>query len=297
MAAKDDELDSLRDEIDGIDQSLHDLIMKRVQVTRRIGEIKKAAGDDAAFFRPGREALVLRRLVARHRGAFPAGALVRVWREIMGAMLCLQGPFAVAVFAPKDHPGYLDLARDHFGTEAPMIAYSRTGQVFAALRDGTATVGILPWPHESHSDPWWRHLIAKDTTPPRIVAGLPFIGAARDRGDAVRGLVVGLHAAEATGRDRSFLAVETEAGVSRPRLREALGAFAPTPTPIAVLRGNGGEGTDLHLVELDGMIADDEPRLRDLVRAGKGTIRAATVLGGYAEPISAADLGVKAAAQ
>lgn len=240
---------------------------------------------------------MLRGLVARHRGAFPAGALVRVWREIMGATLCLQGPFAVAVFAPKDHRGYLGLARDHFGTEAPMTAYSRTGQVFAALRDGTATVGLLPWPHESHSDPWWRHLIAKDENPPRIVAGLPFIGAARDRGDAVRGLLVGRHSAEATGRDRSFLAVETTSGVSRPRLREALGAFAPSPTPVAVLRGNGGEGTDLHLVEVDGMIAADDRRVGDLTRKGDGTIHAATVLGGYAEPISAADLGVEAAAQ
>lgn len=297
MTATDDELESLRDEIDAIDDALHDLIMKRVQVTGRIGEIKLAAGGGRSFFRPGREALVLRRLLARHRGSFPSGALVRVWREIMGATLGLQGPFVVAVFMPEDQGAYMRLARDHFGTEAPMTSFARTGQVFAALREGAATVGILPWPHESHSDPWWRHLIAKDETPPRIVAGLPFIGGARDRGDAVRALVVARHPAEPTGRDRSFLAVETKAGVSRPRLLEALGALLPSPVPVAVLRGGGVDGGDLHLVEVEGLFAADDPRLSGLARKGQRTILAAMALGGYAEPVSAADLGVEAAAQ
>ncbi|MHA1568406.1 MAG: chorismate mutase [Alphaproteobacteria bacterium] len=303
MTAKDDEIKVLRDEIDGIDESLHDLIMKRVAMTRRIGEIKGAKGNGAVFLRPGREAAVLRRLVARHRGAFPVAALVRVWREIMGATLCLQGPFAVAVFAPKDHRGYWDLARDHFGTEAPMTAYGSTRQVLAALNERPSVVGILPWPHEAHSDPWWRHLVSRNANPLRIIAGLPFVAGlsiidgGRDRGDAVQALVVGHHPGEATGRDRSFLAVETVARISRPRLREALDGIGPTPNTVAVWRGDGKDGTDLHLVEVDGMLTDEDPGIKALSRKGRKTIRAATVLGGYAEPISAADIGAVENAQ
>ena len=35
------------------------------------------------MLRPGREALILRRLVARHRGPFSRAVLVRLWRELI----------------------------------------------------------------------------------------------------------------------------------------------------------------------------------------------------------------------
>ena len=98
MPSDQDSLADLRRQIDDIDVAIHDLLMKRTEVAQRIGAVK---GENSVYMRPGREAVVLRRLIARHRGALPDALIVRIWREIFAAVTALQGPLAVAVYAPE----------------------------------------------------------------------------------------------------------------------------------------------------------------------------------------------------
>ena len=102
MPPADSAIDDLRRQIDEIDTHLHDLLMRRSGVVAQIGALK-GNGDNGrnGFFRPGREAVIIRRLVERHRGSLPRATIVRMWRELLSATLRQQGPFAVAVFAPK----------------------------------------------------------------------------------------------------------------------------------------------------------------------------------------------------
>src|SRR5258707_5120237 len=104
MAAIKTPLDDLRRQIDELDDQLHDLLMRRTEVVEAIGKEKKDGKVSA--FRPGREAVILRRLVARHGGRFPAAGLVRIWREMLAATVGLQMPFAVAVYAPSAANGH-----------------------------------------------------------------------------------------------------------------------------------------------------------------------------------------------
>src|SRR5437879_4340389 len=75
-------LDDLRAEIDAIDDSLHDLLMRRAGLAGDIARLKATApaGASGPLFRPGREAAIVRRILARHKGPFPPAALVRIWR-------------------------------------------------------------------------------------------------------------------------------------------------------------------------------------------------------------------------
>src|SRR6185437_15050923 len=111
-------LDDLRRRIDEIDDRLHDLLMQRTEVVEAVAASKRL--DEAPALRPGREAAIVRRLVARHAGHFPPGALVRMWREMFSAMVGLQTGFAVAVYVGEAGNGYWDLARDHFGSHSAM---------------------------------------------------------------------------------------------------------------------------------------------------------------------------------
>ncbi|MEJ0070838.1 MAG: hypothetical protein WDO24_21260 [Pseudomonadota bacterium] len=132
------------------------------------------------MWRPQREAQILRRLAARHSGKFPRAAIVRIWREIMSAMLGLEGRVSVAVcVAPvpagdqtADRPGFWDLAHDHFGATVPITSFQAPGAVMRAVTDDPNMVGVLPWPRDEDPDPWWRHLLGAEA--PRIVARLPF---------------------------------------------------------------------------------------------------------------------------
>lgn len=284
----DKELDGLRQEINRIDQSIHDLLMRRTEVAAEIGKVKGATGT---FLRPGREAIVLRRLVERHRGKFPASSLVRIWREIMGSLVCLQGPFAVAVFMPDQRRGYWNLARDHFGTSAPMTGYGAIGQVLAAVGDDPAAVGILPWPHENHTDPWWRQLMSRDAQAPRVIARLPFTAGSQAREDALQAVVIGRFPAEETGNDRSLLAIETEVRMSRDLLRKLLGEIGQNLNSVAVWRDELRADVDIHLVEVDGVFSAEDATLANLARDSDEKVLRITVLGGYAVPMAASELG------
>src|SRR3546814_10344757 len=83
--------------------------------------------------RPGREARVLRRLVARHTGPFPKPVVTRIWREIISVFTRLQGPFAAAAYAPQQRPDLGSLARDHFGSLTPITRFESEMGVLRAV--------------------------------------------------------------------------------------------------------------------------------------------------------------------
>ena len=90
----------------------------------------------------------------------------------------------------------------------------------------------------------------------------------------VRLVIVAADAPDASGADRSFLCMELERETSRTRLSSALAAAGLKPDDI-VMRGN-------HLlVEVDGYVPSDDPRLAQLAEIGRPV-----VLGAYAIPVA-----------
>ena len=62
------DLDNIRKQIDALDEKLQDMINERAQLAQQVAEVKLAHGDEAVFYRPEREAAVLRNVVARNNG-------------------------------------------------------------------------------------------------------------------------------------------------------------------------------------------------------------------------------------
>ena len=172
-------LNSLRHQIDEIDDTIHDLLMRRIELARRIGQEKSQAEGSA--FRPAREAQIIRRLAARHHEPFPFPVVVRIWREIIAASLSVEGKFVVSVYVPEpleDGFAYLALARAYFGSGTPLLHAQTEAGVLRAVRDGKAAVGVLPIASDTHTarasaEPWWYTLTAGGSERPRIVANLP----------------------------------------------------------------------------------------------------------------------------
>jgi chorismate mutase len=284
-------LDRLRREIDRIDDSIHDLVMRRCAL---VSEIAAAKPVGSVTLRPGREAEILRRLLGRHTGLFPKAALVRIWREIMGALTWLQGPFTVAVLGGgKGNPG-LELARNHFGTVAPVDSFRSAGQVVRAVADGQAQVGVIPMvpgtETAEEAEPWWTSLTVGAGQPPRVVARLPFAQQETTKGAAEppQALVIACRDHDQTSDDRSLLVLETGPELSRDRLRAVLAAAGLEPTQTLAIYRRGA--TWLHLVEVVGHLTQSDSRLTGLL-APKDPISHATVVGGYATPLTPDQLG------
>ena len=279
-------LNGLRDRIDEIDSSIHDLLMQRIEVAQQIGAAKSA---DSAYMRPGREAMVLRRLIARHRGDLPRALIVRIWREVFAAATALQGPFAVAVYAPEGSFGYRNLARDHFGWRTPITAYRSAAQVFEEVSDGRVTVGVLPVPVADDSSPWWRSLARDGEAPPRVVARLPFAHVESSGAAVPAALAISLAEPEETGDDRAYLVVETGRLVSRSNFKQLLANAGFEAREIQSWEEGGDRS--LNLVEVEGFLSSDDTRLARLMEPDEGTISHVWAAGGFAVPLSAEEMG------
>lgn len=276
-------LDKVRREIDRIDDKLHDLLIERASLVERIAKAKAPGG---VALRPGREASILRRLLARHQGPFPKSALVRIWREIMGALVGLQQPFTIAVYQPERGAGYIELARNHFGVVWPQIVHLTPGHVVRMVADGQASVGLVPIPGAADVEPWWLALTTAAGNLPRVVARLPILAqeAVAGRTEPLEAFVIACRDPEETGDDRTLVAVETAPDISRDRLRAAFTAVGMDVTALSAT--HRFEDAWRHLVEVEGYVPETDPRLAELVQS-RDPIAHARVIGGYASPMTA----------
>lgn len=283
--ASDTFLDKLRSEIDRLDDDLHDTLMKRAEIVERIGGLKEDSRQMP--LRPGREAEILRRIVARHGGGFPKPAVVRIWREMLSGMCAIQGRITAAVYAPEQGAGCLDLARGHYGVCTPVMPFRLASQVVRAVTEGSATIGVLPMPGMEDAESWWIGLMGDSPGLPRIITRLPFSGPGTGRGDETEALVVAGCFADSTGCDRSWIGVETVPDVSSGRLRSVLAAAGLEPTASVATRLF--ETSWRHLVEIAGPLDDGDPRLSRLLEAGD-PVRRCVPLGGHPVPFDPEDL-------
>lgn len=288
MTESDTDLAGLRAEIDRIDDQIHDLLMRR---TALAGEVRQAKRSGAATaYRPARETAILRRLISRHEGALPKTVLTRIWREIMTAMLRLQGPFAVAVYAPESVGAYRDLARDHFGAAVPATIHQSTRSVVNAVTEGNTTVGVLPLPVDEDADPWWPALTEYAGDGPWIVARLPM--ARLDEGPDA--LVIGPMPHEATGADRSYVMIRASVDVSRASLGASLAGLGMKPVYMTSSADQGTPDLTRFLFEVEGHVATDDPRLAKMLEPDDAPAQTVDVLGGYALPFTDSELGADA---
>jgi chorismate mutase/prephenate dehydratase len=273
-------LDKLRQQIDIIDGELHAMIRRRADLVDRISAAKPPGG---LALRPGREAQVMRQRLATHQGPFPSTALYRMWREMMCAFTLMQTPdLKIAICRPADQPGYWDLARDHFGCQIPFVANDTPAQVLAAVRANPSIVGVVPTPIESDTAPWWPLLAGHDATLPNVVARLPFLDMPNARARGISAFVLARMEPEDSGDDRTLISVEATTGLSRNRIAGAL-AKVGLPAFTSAL-DQVADGVHHYLVELPGVLADGDERLRELGTAlGLKSGRVAAI-GAYAVP-------------
>jgi len=287
MSAKDQPLARLRGEIDTLDDAIHDLIMKRASVVEEIGRLK--AASDAPVLRPGREAVVLRRLVARHAGTFPAAAMVRIWRELMAASVGIQGTFTLAVCVPDGMSGYIQLTRAQFGTVGPLATFKTPGEVISAVASRRYTVGIVPAPTLEGADPWWRMLVGNTDRLPQVIGRLPFTGMAGGASDELSGMALGFYNAEETGNDCTLIVVEADDQVSRAAVT---GAFADVGLELLFMDSRAEGGGRLILVEIAGFVPSDDPRLATIAASGRIPAASFHPIGAYPAPFAPSDLGI-----
>ena len=269
-------LAELRREIDEIDHSLHDLLMRRAAVVEDVAATKAqnaAANETPQIIYPAREAEVLRRLHARHAGRLPTATLVQIWREIISASVRLQRPMFVGM-ADADAAHITAIARDHFGALMSARLFESVASLFEAVATDADLVGVLPAPEQATSDaPWWLHLAPGAAQAPRVVARLPIL-----KGNGDDALVIGSFDPGESSIDVSLFVIESAA---------VLDASAIADARTLAQSGAGVAPNQRHasLIEIDGSAESARGVAQRLVLDLGDEAASATYVGGNAVQI------------
>ncbi|QYZ67506.1 MAG: prephenate dehydratase [Gammaproteobacteria bacterium (ex Lamellibrachia satsuma)] len=138
-----DKLEAIRERIDSLDQQIQQLINARAAAAQEVADIKLAADPDAQFYRPEREAEVLRRVKARNTGPLDGEEVARLFREIMSACLALEQPLKIAFLGPEGTFTQA-AALKHFGHSVKTTSLGSIPDVFREVESGICQYGVVP---------------------------------------------------------------------------------------------------------------------------------------------------------
>ncbi|GAB3385089.1 prephenate dehydratase [Lysobacter fragariae] len=133
----------VRAEIDGIDQQIQALIKQRANWAHQVGKAKGKLAAAVDYYRPEREAQVLRRVVDRNDGPLNDEVLVRLFREIMSACLAQQEPLKIGFLGPEGTHSQQAVYK-HFGHSIHGLPLGSIEEVFQEVEAGHADFGVVP---------------------------------------------------------------------------------------------------------------------------------------------------------
>jgi chorismate mutase / prephenate dehydratase len=191
-------LDDVRRHIDAIDDQIFDLVAQRFSATSQVQTLKKHEPLGYALpLRPAREAMILRRLLARSKEAgLSADFMVRLWRVILNESSRKQSPITLHVSKHLNVNLVHRLKlRDHFGAIA-VEEYRDEAQALLQIDASPGDICVV-----ETEQPWAEAFMAGRAGKAQIIATLPTL----KEDLAPKLLVVGHAPVEPTGADETLV--------------------------------------------------------------------------------------------
>jgi chorismate mutase/prephenate dehydratase len=149
-------LADVRERIDGIDQQIQALIAERAKWAQQVGKAKGPLKAAVEYYRPEREAQVLRRVLDRNAGPLSDDVLLRLFREIMSACLAQQEPLKIGFLGPEGTFSQQAVFK-HFGHSAHGLPLASIEEVFQEVEASHADFGVVPVENSGQGTIQWHH--------------------------------------------------------------------------------------------------------------------------------------------
>ncbi|NBD96389.1 MAG: prephenate dehydratase [Gammaproteobacteria bacterium] len=137
------DLSDIRGRIDDLDARIQALIAERAGLAQAVRAAKGEAATPAEYYRPDREAQVLRRVIERNGGPLSDSVMLRLFREIMSACLAQQEPLRVAYLGPEG-TFTQQAVFTQFGHSVSASAETGIDEVFRRVQGGEVDFGVVP---------------------------------------------------------------------------------------------------------------------------------------------------------
>lgn len=143
MSNNSDKISQIRKDIDKLDQTILSAINERAKLAQSIAKIKQETSNEPVYYRPEREAQILRNIVEKNPGPLANDVATKLFREIMSACLALQIPQKIAYLGPEGTFTQA-AALKFFGQFVHTIDFSSIDEVFREVQSGAANYGVVP---------------------------------------------------------------------------------------------------------------------------------------------------------
>ena len=139
----DSELDGIRNRINEIDEQIQALINERARFAQQVGVAKGKLAGAVDYYRPEREAEILRTIKARNECPLRDEEMLRLFREIMSACLAQQEPLKIGFLGPEGTFTQTAVYK-HFGHSVRVLPFHTIDEVFQEVECGAADFGVVP---------------------------------------------------------------------------------------------------------------------------------------------------------
>lgn len=278
MSARDEKLEAIRREIDDLDDELVSLINRRARLAQKIAQVKDGEGAQH-YYRPDREAKVLRALVEKNDGPLPGENVSRIFQEIMSACRALQRPLTVALPGPQGT--FTEAAAfKHFGHAIESLPLDSIEAVFRAVEAGDSAYGVVPV--EESSEGVVHHTLDMFIDSSLSICGEVELGV---RGNTTRFLVIGDQLVGPTGADKTSVLVTVK---DRPgALYDLLSSFKRRNINVTRIESRPSRSRrwkDVFYVDLEGHA--EEPDVSKSIEDIKAYAALVKILGSYPQTVS-----------
>lgn len=135
------ELQKYRQEINELDLKILNLLNQRMEVVKRIGQLKTRRKLD--YYDPKREESIIKKLLRENKGILPNSVLLNIYREIFLAARSLEKHLTIAYWGPEGTFTHLSAVKK-FGSGHRFVPMKSIKNVFETIARGHADFGVVP---------------------------------------------------------------------------------------------------------------------------------------------------------
>jgi chorismate mutase/prephenate dehydratase len=137
------DLGKIRERINAVDEKIQNLINERAKYAQQVGVAKGELGAAVDYYRPEREAEVLRKIAERNEGPLRDEEVLRLFREIMSACLAQQEPLKIGFLGPEGTFTQTAVFKN-FGHSVRALPFHTIDEIFQEVESGAADFGVVP---------------------------------------------------------------------------------------------------------------------------------------------------------
>lgn len=275
-----------RQSIDAIDEELFQLILKRADIVKQVGDLKDSHDTSYAKIRPAREARQLRAIYDKFKNSpFPEASALMIWRHLINGSLMIESPLRILTL---ESPQYLpDYAREYFGCYADLQYVATEHELIGLLQQDRADIGILPMPTSGDAVPWWLEL-TNPHSKLKLFLKFPYLPTACVR-DGSEAIAISKIAGELpTDCSHTSIVLKVDATLSPVKLKEVVNeAFDDVAWHASSkLR----DETLVCLITIANIVKSDDKRFESSLEKLNQQVKTVSVVGYYADKLGENDV-------